>query len=66
MTLAPLIAIKSTKCESLEAVGKELDRRATLWQSRAVSYTHLDVYKRQNQGCYGHDKLPSSNHLKVR
>lgn len=28
MTVAPLIAIKSTKCESLEAVGKELDRRA--------------------------------------
>ena len=34
MTVAPLIAMKSTKCESLEAVGKELDRRAhTLrWQ----------------------------------
>ena len=28
MTVAPLIALKSTKCESLEAVGKELDRRA--------------------------------------
>ena len=28
MTVAPLIAMKSTKCESLEAVGKELDRRA--------------------------------------
>jgi len=28
MTIAPLIAMKSTKCESLEAVGKELDRRA--------------------------------------
>lgn len=28
MTVAPLIAVKSTKCESLEAVGKELDRRA--------------------------------------
>lgn len=28
MTAAPLIAMKSTKCESLEAVGKELDRRA--------------------------------------
>ena len=27
MTVAPLIALKSTKCESLEAVGKELDRR---------------------------------------
>ena len=26
MTVAPLIAMKSTKCESLEAVGKELDR----------------------------------------
>lgn len=25
MTVAPLIAMKSTKCESLEAVGKELD-----------------------------------------
>lgn len=24
MTVAPLIAMKSTKCESLEAVGKEL------------------------------------------
>lgn len=28
MTVAPLIAMKSTKCESLEAVGKELDRQA--------------------------------------
>ena len=28
MTVAPLIAMKSTKRESLEAVGKELDRRA--------------------------------------
>lgn len=28
MTVAPLIAMKSTKCERLEAVGKELDRRA--------------------------------------
>lgn len=28
MTVAPLIAMKSTKCESLEAVGKELARRA--------------------------------------
>lgn len=28
MTVAPLIAMKSTKCESLEAVGKKLDRRA--------------------------------------
>ena len=28
MAVAPLIAMKSTKCESLEAVGKELDRRA--------------------------------------
>lgn len=28
MTVAPLIAMKSTKCGSLEAVGKELDRRA--------------------------------------
>ena len=28
MTVAPLIAMKSNKCESLEAVGKELDRRA--------------------------------------
>lgn len=28
MTVAPLIVMKSTKCESLEAVGKELDRRA--------------------------------------
>lgn len=28
MTVAPLIAMKSTKCDSLEAMGKELDRRA--------------------------------------
>ena len=28
MTVAPLIAMKSTKCDSLEAVGRELDRRA--------------------------------------
>ena len=31
MTVAPLIAMKSTKCESLEAVGKELDRRAHIY-----------------------------------
>ena len=29
MTVAPLIAMKSTKCESLEAVGKELGRCGT-------------------------------------
>ena len=28
MAVAPLIGMKSTKCESLEAVGRELDRRA--------------------------------------
>ena len=28
MAVAPLIAMKSTKCESLEAVARELDRRA--------------------------------------
>ena len=28
MAVAPLIAMKSTACDSLEAVGKELDRRA--------------------------------------
>lgn len=28
MTVAPLIAMKSTAVRSLEAVGKELDRRA--------------------------------------
>ena len=28
MAVAPLIAMKSTKCESMEAVGRELDRRA--------------------------------------
>ena len=33
MTVAPLIAMKSTKCESLEAVGKELDRRAHTYAS---------------------------------
>ena len=30
MTVAPLIAMKSTKCESLEAVGKELRDLAAL------------------------------------
>lgn len=30
MTVAPLIAMKSTKCESLEAVGKELEAIASL------------------------------------
>lgn len=30
MTVAPLIAMKSTKCESLEAVGKELDSMKSL------------------------------------
>lgn len=44
MTVAPLIAMKSTKCESLEAVGKELDRRAHTYandvdqSSRHVGY----------------------------
>mgnify|MGYP001117166512 CR=1 FL=1 len=33
MTVAPLIAMKSTKCDSLEAVGKELDRRAHTYAS---------------------------------
>ena len=36
MTVAPLIAMKSTKCESLEAVGKELDRRASRWVNGAI------------------------------
>ena len=35
MTVAPLIAMKSTKCESLEAVGKELDRRALEKEAKA-------------------------------
>ena len=30
MTVAPLTALKSTKCESLEAVGKELDQSAVV------------------------------------
>lgn len=33
MAVAPLIAMKSTKCESLEAVGRELDRRAHTYVS---------------------------------
>ena len=36
MTVAPLIAMKSTKCESLEAVGKELDRRAHTYADEEV------------------------------
>lgn len=39
MTVAPLIAMKSTKCESLEAVGKELDRRAHTY-ANDVDQTH--------------------------
>lgn len=36
MPAAPLIAMKSTKCESLEAVGKELDRRAHTYTNDVV------------------------------
>lgn len=47
MTVAPLIAMKSTKLESLEAVGKELDRRAHTYVNDVdQSKSHLNVYYR--------------------
>ena len=33
MAVAPLIAMKSTACDSLEAVGMELDRRAHTYEN---------------------------------
>lgn len=43
MTVAPLIAMKSTKCESLEAVGKELDRRAHTYAKGAVGRLEVAI-----------------------
>lgn len=44
MTVAPMIAMKSTKCESLEAVGRELDRRAHVYKNDVdTSRTHLNI-----------------------
>ena len=55
MPAAPLIAMKSTKCESLEAVGKELDRRAHVY--------HNDIdpnrtYLNRNYRCRESDTAP--------
>lgn len=42
MTVAPLIAMKSTKCESLEAVGKELGALAAEAQQMRTSAKQLE------------------------
>ena len=47
MATAPMIAMKSTKCDSLEAVGKELDRRAHTYTNDVErSRSHLNVVYR--------------------
>lgn len=44
MAGAPLIAMKSTACDSLEAVGMELDRRAHTYENDVdLSRSHLNV-----------------------
>lgn len=44
MAVAPLIAMKSTACDSLEAVGMELDRRAHTYENDVdLSRSHLNV-----------------------
>ena len=45
MTVAPLIAMKSTKCESLEAVGKELDRRAHTYYTKVATIPKSLLYQ---------------------
>lgn len=43
MAVAPLIAMKSTKCRSVEAVAKELDRRAHVYENDVdLSKSHLN------------------------
>lgn len=43
MAVAPLIAMKSTKCRSVEAVAKELDRRAHVYENDVdLSRSHLN------------------------
>ena len=49
MTVAPLIAMKSTKCESLEAVGKELDRRAHTYDREPGKHTNPDIDQSRTQ-----------------
>lgn len=51
MAVAPMIAMKSTKCESLQAVGKELDRRAHTYANDVdPTRSHLNHYYRVRQG----------------
>jgi len=47
MTVAPLIAMKSTKCESLEAVGKELDRRAHTYANDVDQFDHAGRFEKR-------------------
>ena len=61
MTVAPLIAMKSTKCESLEAVGKELDRRAHTYAKKAQR-TVGDVMREATEAARA-TKALSCNHV---
>ena len=46
--------------------GRALSPTIILWHLKAVSYTHLDVYKRQVQGLQHHKFMISDQHLYVR
>ena len=35
--------------ECLESFAKDIDIEVPMWHSNPVSYTHLDVYKRQRE-----------------
>ena len=62
MPAAPLIAMKSTKCESLEAVGKELDRRAHTYRNDIdPNRTHLN----RNYLCRGAVSEPEPLELAI-
>ena len=62
MPAAPLIAMKSTKCESLEAVGKELDRRAHTYRNDIdPNRTHLN----KNYLCRGAVSEPEPLELAI-
>lgn len=61
MTVAPLIAMKSTKCESLEAVGKELDRRAHTYANDVdQSGRHIGYICARGMRVPFHSNRPSS------
>ena len=56
MTVAPLIAMKSTKCESLEAVGKELDRRAHTYDPEDGWWVEVDSDGSELPGDWEYDR----------